>query len=111
MRRQEGDAVAGDRCRQRAEALQQAGRLLDALREFHQAKINWFHGDTLLLVWHPDAGRLPAHGAHRYPDPHVRKGTGQGRRGGLHLPNEAPERVIISDREVAVLPRRSSLSR
>ena len=45
--RQEGDTVAGDRCRQRAEALQQAGRLLDALREFHQAKINWFHGDTL----------------------------------------------------------------
>lgn len=45
--RQEGDAVAGDRCRQRAEALEQAGRLLDALREFHQAKINWFHGDTL----------------------------------------------------------------
>jgi hypothetical protein len=45
--RQEGDAVAGDRCRQRAEALEQAGRPLDALREFHQAKINWFHGDTL----------------------------------------------------------------
>lgn len=45
--RQEGDAVAGDRCRQRAEALQHAGRLLDALREFHQAKVNWFHGDTL----------------------------------------------------------------
>jgi hypothetical protein len=45
--RQEGDAVAGDRCRQRAEALQAAGRPLDALREFHQAKVNWFHGDTL----------------------------------------------------------------
>jgi hypothetical protein len=45
--RQEGDAAAGDRCRQRAEALQAAGRPLDALREFHQAKINWFHGDTL----------------------------------------------------------------
>jgi hypothetical protein len=45
--RQEGDAAAADRCRQRAEALQKAGRLLDALREFHQAKINWFHGDTL----------------------------------------------------------------
>ncbi|HVB46530.1 MAG TPA: hypothetical protein VNF47_27995 [Streptosporangiaceae bacterium] len=39
--------AAGDRCRQRTEALQKAGRLLDALREFHQAKINWFHGDTL----------------------------------------------------------------
>jgi hypothetical protein len=45
--RQEGDTAAGDRCRQRAEALQAAGRPLDALREFHQAKINWFHGDTL----------------------------------------------------------------
>jgi hypothetical protein len=45
--RQEGDAAAGDRCRQRAEALRKAGRLLEALREFHQAKINWFHGDTL----------------------------------------------------------------
>ena len=45
--RQEGDAAAGDRCRQRAEALQAAGLPLDALREFHQAKINWFHGDTL----------------------------------------------------------------
>lgn len=45
--RQEGEAAAGDRCRQRAQALRKAGRLLDALREFHQAKINWFHGDTL----------------------------------------------------------------
>ena len=45
--RQEGDAAAGDRCRQRAQALHKAGRLLEALREFHQAKINWFHGDTL----------------------------------------------------------------
>lgn len=45
--RQEGDAAAGDRCRQRAQALREADRLLDSLREFHQAKINWFHGDTL----------------------------------------------------------------
>ncbi|WP_433261581.1 hypothetical protein ACQPZF_27215 [Actinosynnema sp. CS-041913] len=44
---QEGEAAVGDRCRQRAEALSDAGRLLDALREFHQSKINWFHGDTL----------------------------------------------------------------
>jgi hypothetical protein len=27
--------------------MQKAGRPLDALREFHQAKVNWFHGDTL----------------------------------------------------------------
>ncbi len=44
---QEGEAAVGDRCRQRAEALHRSGRLLDALREYHQAKINWFHGDTL----------------------------------------------------------------
>lgn len=47
VRRQEGHAAVGDKCRQRATALQKAGRLLDALREFHQAKVNWFHGDTL----------------------------------------------------------------
>ena len=47
IKRQEGDVAAGDKCRQRATALQKAGRLLDALREFHQAKVNWFHGDTL----------------------------------------------------------------
>lgn len=44
---QEGEAAVGDRCRQRAQALHEAGRLLEALREFHQAKINWFHGDIL----------------------------------------------------------------
>jgi hypothetical protein len=47
VKRQEGDAAVGDKCRQRATAFQKAGRLLDALREFHQAKVNWFHGDTL----------------------------------------------------------------
>ncbi len=47
VKRQEGDVAVGDKCRQRATALQKAGRLLDALREFHQAKVNWFHGDTL----------------------------------------------------------------
>ncbi|VVJ19619.1 Uncharacterised protein [Amycolatopsis camponoti] len=47
VKRQEGDAAVGDKCRQRATALKKAGRLLDALREFHQAKVNWFHGDTL----------------------------------------------------------------
>jgi hypothetical protein len=47
VKRQEGDAAVGNKCRPRATALQKAGRLLDALREFHQAKVNWFHGDTL----------------------------------------------------------------
>jgi hypothetical protein len=46
-RRAGPEAAAGDRCLQRAEALQAAGRPLHALREFRQAKINWFRGDTL----------------------------------------------------------------
>lgn len=41
-----GDAVAS-RCKNRALALVQAGRLAQALNEFHEAKVNWFHGDTL----------------------------------------------------------------
>ncbi|WP_054812228.1 hypothetical protein [Nocardia arizonensis] len=45
--RQEGDAAAGERCLQRAHAFDKAGRPLDALREYHQAKVRWFHGDTL----------------------------------------------------------------
>lgn len=46
VRRQEGDAAVGDRCRQRATSLLRADRLLEALREFHQTKVKWFHGDT-----------------------------------------------------------------
>jgi hypothetical protein len=45
--RQAGDDAVADRCRQRAMALYHAGRLLDALRELHDAKVNWWHGDTL----------------------------------------------------------------
>ncbi len=41
-----GDAVATS-CRRRALAMLRADRLLDALREFHEAKVNWWHGDTL----------------------------------------------------------------
>jgi hypothetical protein len=52
VRRQEGDAAVGDKCRQRATAMQKAGRPLDALREFHQAKVKWFHGDTLYGALH-----------------------------------------------------------
>lgn len=47
VKRQEGEAAVGDKCRQRATAHLDAGRPLDALRECHQAKVNWFHGDTL----------------------------------------------------------------
>jgi hypothetical protein len=46
---QAGDDAVADRCRHRAMALFQADRLLDALREFHDAKVNWWHGDTLVL--------------------------------------------------------------
>jgi hypothetical protein len=46
-KRQEGDAAVAVRCRARALAMTEAGRPLDALREFHQAKVNWWHGDTL----------------------------------------------------------------
>ena len=47
VRRQDGDAAVAEKCQQRAAAFSKAGRPLDALREFHRAKVNWFHGDTL----------------------------------------------------------------
>ncbi|ROZ53003.1 hypothetical protein EEB12_29795 [Rhodococcus sp. WS1] len=47
VKRLDGDIAVGERCRQRAQALHKAGNLLGALREFHVAKVNWFHGDTL----------------------------------------------------------------
>ncbi|WP_432563056.1 hypothetical protein [Kineococcus sp. SYSU DK003] len=40
------DAVA-TRCMTRARALVEAGRLLPALNEFHEAKVTWWSGDTL----------------------------------------------------------------
>ena len=42
-----GDSAVAERCRTRALAFRRAGRLLDALRELHEAKINWWHGDTM----------------------------------------------------------------
>ena len=42
-----GDRAVAERCRTRALAFRRAGRLLDALRELHEAKINWWNGDTL----------------------------------------------------------------
>lgn len=42
-----GDDAVASRCRNRALALVEAGRLVQALNEFHAAKVNWFHGDTL----------------------------------------------------------------
>lgn len=47
-RRQTSRSTAASmRCRDRAMAFLRAGRPLDALRELHQVKINWWHGDTL----------------------------------------------------------------
>lgn len=43
----EGDNAVAERCRKRAIKLWEADKPLLALREFHGAKINWFHGETL----------------------------------------------------------------
>ncbi|NJC66227.1 hypothetical protein HC028_17195 [Planosporangium flavigriseum] len=45
--RQAGDASTANRCRKRAMSLYRSGRRLAALRELHEAKVNWWHGDTL----------------------------------------------------------------
>lgn len=42
-----GQAAAGEKCRDRAVALHESGQILRALDELHQAKIDWFGGDTL----------------------------------------------------------------
>ncbi len=42
-----GDSAVAERCRTRALAFRRAGRLLEALHDLHDAKINWWHGDTL----------------------------------------------------------------
>jgi hypothetical protein len=44
--RQAGEASTADRCRKRAAALHRSGKKLAALRELHEAKVNWWHGDT-----------------------------------------------------------------
>ena len=43
----EGDATIGERSRNRAVALAKAGQPLEALSEMHNAKVRWFHGDTI----------------------------------------------------------------
>jgi hypothetical protein len=45
--RVEGDNAVADRCRRRALALRKAGEPLKALQQFHDAKVNWWHGDTM----------------------------------------------------------------
>ncbi|MEU3907173.1 hypothetical protein AB0F20_25705 [Streptomyces goshikiensis] len=42
-----GQAARGERAQARGLALAKSDRLLDALREIHEAKINWWHGETL----------------------------------------------------------------
>ncbi len=42
-----GRAAVADVCRQRALSLRQSGRHVAALQEFHQAKVDWWSGDTL----------------------------------------------------------------
>ncbi|OFI36750.1 hypothetical protein BIU82_11755 [Arthrobacter sp. SW1] len=43
----EGDNAVAERCRSRALTFIKSEKPLLALREFHKAKINWFHGDTM----------------------------------------------------------------
>lgn len=43
----EGQSAVAARCRSRAIALFKSGQPLTALREFHEAKVNWWHGDTM----------------------------------------------------------------
>jgi len=43
----DGDAAIADRCRDRAMAFANAGRPLEALHELHDAKVRWFHGDSM----------------------------------------------------------------
>jgi hypothetical protein len=44
--RQAGEASTAVRCRTRAMALYRSGKRLAALRELHEAKVKWWHGDT-----------------------------------------------------------------
>ncbi|MEV4201928.1 hypothetical protein [Micromonospora globbae] len=43
----QGQAATAERCRDRAMAFVKAGKPLEALLELHNAKVNWFNGDTL----------------------------------------------------------------
>ncbi|MEV6986504.1 hypothetical protein AB0M95_35320 [Sphaerisporangium sp. NPDC051017] len=45
--RQAGDASTAENCRKRAMSLHRSGRRLAALRELHEAKVSWWHGDTV----------------------------------------------------------------
>lgn len=47
VERIEGESARGERAQSRAVSLLEADLTLDALREVHSAKINWWHGDTV----------------------------------------------------------------
>ncbi len=47
VKRTSGNAAAAEHARDRALALINSERLLDALHEFHSAKVDWWSGDTL----------------------------------------------------------------
>jgi hypothetical protein len=47
LARQAGQSAAAAKCRDRAMALLGADRFREALQEFHQAKLDWWSGDTL----------------------------------------------------------------
>jgi tetratricopeptide (TPR) repeat protein len=42
-----GDSAAAESCRDRALSLLRAGRPLKALQDLHEAKVRWWHGDTI----------------------------------------------------------------
>lgn len=43
----EGEVATAERCRDRAMAFLKAGEPLEALKELHNTKVNWFNGDTM----------------------------------------------------------------
>lgn len=45
--RSQGEAAVAERCRDRGMALIRAGKVLEGVADLHQAKVNWFNGDTL----------------------------------------------------------------
>jgi hypothetical protein len=42
-----GSFTAAEKCRDRAIALHEAGKMLDAINQLHQSKINWFSAETI----------------------------------------------------------------
>ncbi len=71
--RQAGEASTASRCRKRAMALYKSGKRLAVLRELHEAKVNWWHGDTvrhsvlaMLYIAHIYSELMLPHAAKKY---------------------------------------------